>query len=59
MSQPYYLDLELPEVTEWLPDNDVLSPKENDEWILREQAARYQLGGDRGSRRPVDEMFTM
>ena len=59
MSQPYYLELDLPEVTEWLPENEALSPAENDAWILREQAARWRPGEDRQSTSPVEVLFTL
>ena len=59
MSQPSYLNLDLPEVTEWLPEHDPLSPEENDAWIEREQALRYQPGQDRGCPFPSSEPFEL
>ncbi len=54
---PAYLELDLPEVTEWLPENDRVPAKENDAWIEREQAMRWKPGEDRESPLPVGEMF--
>ena len=54
---PAYLELDLPEVTEWLPGNDRVSAEENDAWIEREQAIRWRPGEDRGSPLPDGEMF--
>ena len=52
MTQLSYLDLDLPEVTEWLPEHDPSSPEENDAWIEREQALRYQRGKTGVARSP-------
>ena len=54
---PTYLELDLPEVTEWLPENELKSAEINDTWIEREQAMRWKPGDDRGSPLPVGEMF--
>ncbi len=56
---PAYLELDLPVVTEWLPENDRLSAGENDAWIKREQALRWMPGEDRGSPLPVGEMLSL
>lgn len=56
---PAYLELDLPEVTEWLPENDRHTAEENDVWIEREQAMRWKPGEDRGSPLPVGEMFSL
>jgi hypothetical protein len=56
---PVVLELNLPEVTEWLPENDPLPAEVNDAWIEREQALRWKPGEDRGSTAPVGEMFWM
>lgn len=58
---PYYLDLDLPEVRAQnrLPENDRLTPEENDAWILREQALRWKPGEDRGSDWPVNVLFEL
>lgn len=44
---PAYLELDVPEVTEWLPENDRVSAEENDPWIEREQSIRWKPGEDR------------
>ena len=54
-----WLDLDLPEVTAWLPEPPRLSPLENDAWIEREQALRYQPGQDRQSPFPSSEPFEL
>ena len=59
MSQPYYLELDLPEVTEWLPEHDPLPAEVNDTWIQREQELRWKPGDDRHSPLPANEMFTL
>ena len=59
MTQLSYLDLDLPEVTEWLPEHDPSSPEENDAWIEREQALRYQPRQDRGCPFPSSEPFEL
>lgn len=56
---PIVLELNLPEVTEWLPDNDPLPAEVNDAWIEREQALRWKPGEDRGSQQPVEVMFNL
>lgn len=58
MNRPSYLELELPEVTEWLPENARLPAEVNDAWIEREQAMRWKPGDDRGSPLPAGEMFS-
>lgn len=57
-SRPY-LELDLPEITEWLPEPEPLSALENDAWIEREQALRYQPGEDRGCPFPVNAPFEL
>lgn len=59
MNAKAYLELELPEVTEWLPEPEPLSPLENDAWIEREQALRYKPGEDRGCPFPVNAPFEL
>lgn len=59
MNPPAYLELDLPEVTSWLPEEGPGCPLENDAWIEREQALRYQPGQDRGGHSPVEVMFEM
>jgi len=59
LKRPYYLELDLPVVTEWLPDNDKITPEENDAWILREQALRWKPGEDRHSDWPSQELFEL
>jgi hypothetical protein len=59
MKSPAYLELDLPEVTEWLPEPAPLTPEENDAWIEREQALRYQPGQDRGCPWPSSERFEL
>lgn len=59
MTPPAYLQLDLPEVTEWLPEPDALPAEVNDAWIEREQALRYQPGQDRGCPFPVNEPFEL
>ena len=54
-----YLDLDLPVITEWLPDHDKLPAEVNDAWIEREQQMRWKPGDDRGSPLPVDRMFSL
>ncbi|MBK8093558.1 MAG: hypothetical protein IPK32_16670 [Verrucomicrobiaceae bacterium] len=54
---PVVLELDLPEVTEWLPDHERLPAEVNDAWIEREQALRWKPGEDRGSSPPVNVMF--
>ena len=56
---PVVLELDLPEVTEWLPEHESLPAEANDAWIEREQALRWKPGEDRGSPSPVNEMFWM
>ena len=56
---PACLELDLPEITEWLPEHEVLSPKENDAWIEREQALRYKPGQDRGCPFPSSGPFDL
>lgn len=56
---PAYLELELPLVTEWLPENDRLCGEANDRWIEREQRMRWKPGEDRNSPQPVDRLFTL
>ena len=57
MNSPAYLELDLPEITAWLPEPDPLTALENDAWIEREQALRYQPGEDRGCPFPSSEPF--
>jgi hypothetical protein len=56
---PVVLELDLPEVTEWLPEHDSLPAEVNDAWIAREQELRWKTGDDRKTTSPVDRMFTM
>jgi len=58
MISPSYLELDLPVVTEWLPDNDKLPAEIIDTWIQREQAMRWKPGEDRHSPLPANEMFS-
>ena len=53
-----FLTLDLPAVTEWLPEHDKLPAEVNDAWIEREQALRWEPGQDRDSFTPVDRPFT-
>ncbi|MDZ4289519.1 MAG: hypothetical protein U0984_16255 [Prosthecobacter sp.] len=59
MTQPYYLELDLPKVTEWLPDCDQGTSEQFDAWILREQALRWKPGQDRKSDWPSNELFEL
>ncbi len=59
MTPPAYLELDLPEVTEWLPEAPPLPPEVIDAWIEREQALRYQPGQDRGCSFPANEPFEL
>ena len=59
MTTPAYLELDLPEVTEWLPEPEVLSAEVNDAWIEREQALRYRPGQDRGCPFPASVPFEL
>lgn len=59
MTTPAYLDLDLSEVTEWLPEPEPGTPEENDAWIEREQALRYKPGQDRGCPFPVNARFEL
>ncbi|MES2709240.1 MAG: hypothetical protein V4726_21770 [Verrucomicrobiota bacterium] len=59
MNLPAYLELDLPEITAWLPEHDLLAPEVNDAWIEREQALRYKPGQDRGCPFPVSERFEL
>lgn len=59
MTSPAYLELELPEVTDWLPEHAPPTPEEHDAWIEREQSLRYQPGQDRGGPFPSNEPFEL
>lgn len=59
MTKPAYLELDLPEVTGWLPEPDPLPAEVNDAWIEREQALRYRPGQDRGCPFPSSEPFEL
>ena len=53
------MELDLPEVTDWLPEHEPLYPLEIDAWIEREQALRYQLGQGRGCPFPSSDPFEL
>jgi hypothetical protein len=59
LNPPAYLELDLPEVAEWLPESDLLPAEVNDALIEREQALRYQPGQDRGCPFPANEPFEL
>ncbi len=55
----YLLDMELPEVTEWLPELPAGTPEENDAWIAREIADRRASGRPLSGFSPVNAAFVM